>query len=91
MKCLEENTVDTAKEKHLPVVEKTADGFKVSVRSVAHPMEDRHYIEWIEFIVGSKRYMQFFNPGNPPETVFNVPAYQPSAREFCNLHGVWKG
>ena len=91
MKLLVENTVDAAKEKHVPVVEKTADGFKVKVGSVAHPMEEKHYIEWVELIVGDKAYRQFLNPGDAPEAVFNVQADQATAREFCNLHGLWKG
>ncbi|RLB41614.1 MAG: desulfoferrodoxin [Deltaproteobacteria bacterium] len=91
MKLLVENTVDAAKEKHVPVVEKTSEGFKVKVGDVAHPMEEKHYIEWIELIVGDKAYRQFLNPGDAPEAVFNVQADQAAAREFCNLHGLWKG
>ena len=91
MKLLVENTVDAAKEKHVPVVEKRADGLKVKVGSVAHPMEEKHYIEWVELIVGDKAYRQFLNPGDAPEAVFNVQADQATAREFCNLHGLWKG
>ena len=91
MKLLVENTVDAAKEKHVPVVEKTAEGFKVKVGSVAHPMEEKHYIEWVELIVGDKAYRQFLNPGDAPEAVFNVQADSATAREFCNLHGLWKG
>ena len=91
MKLLKENTVDAAKEKHVPIVEKTPEGFKVKVGDVAHPMEEKHYIEWIELIVGDKAYRQFLNPGDAPEAVFNVQADQATAREFCNLHGLWKG
>ncbi|RLB77734.1 MAG: desulfoferrodoxin [Deltaproteobacteria bacterium] len=91
MKLLVENTVDAAKEKHVPVVEKRSEGFKVNVGEVAHPMEEKHYIEWIELIVGDKAYRQFLNPGDAPEAVFNVQADQAAAREFCNLHGLWKG
>lgn len=85
-----ENTVDAAKEKHVPVIEKIDGGYKVSVGSVAHPMEDKHYIEWIELIAGDKAYRQFLNPGDAPEAVFKVDAAQVSAREYCNLHGHWK-
>ena len=91
MKLLEENTVDAAKEKHVPVVEKTSHGFKVKVGSAAHPMEERHFIEWIELIAGDKVYREFLSPGNVPEVVFNIQADQATAREFCNLHGLWKG
>ena len=90
MKLLEENTVDAAKEKHVPVIEKTADGFKVKVGSVAHPMEEKHYIEWIELIAAGKTYRQFLKPGDAPEAVFCIEAAEVTAREHCNLHGLWK-
>ena len=85
-----ENTVDAAQEKHVPVIEKIDGGYKVSVGSVAHPMEDKHYIEWIKLIAGDTAYMQFLNPGDTPEAVFKVDADQVTAREYCNLHGHWK-
>jgi len=91
MKLYKENTVDAAKEKHVPVVEKTADGFKVTVGSVAHPMEDDHYIQWVEILADGKAYRQFLNPGEAPEAMFKVDADQVTAREYCNLHGLWKG
>ncbi|MDR3567762.1 MAG: desulfoferrodoxin [Syntrophobacteraceae bacterium] len=91
MKLFVENTVDAAKEKHVPVIEKTAEGYKVKVGSVAHPMEEKHYIEWIELIVGGKVYRQFMNPGEAPEAVFCVKEDGPVvAKEYCNLHGLWK-
>ncbi|MFH1737379.1 MAG: desulfoferrodoxin [bacterium] len=90
MKHYEENTVDAAKEKHVPVIEKTDSGFKVKVGSVAHPMEDKHYIEWIEVIADGKAYMQFLSPGATPEAVFPIKADAITAREYCNLHGLWK-
>jgi superoxide reductase len=90
MKLIKENTVDAAKEKHVPVVEKTADGFKVKVGSVAHPMEEKHYIEWVEIIVDGKAYRQFLKPGQAPEAVFCIKGDKVNAREYCNLHGLWK-
>ena len=90
MKLLVENTVDAAKEKHVPVIERTDDGIKVTVGSVSHPMEEKHYIEWIELLADGKAYRQFLKPGDPPEAVFCVQAGQVSAREYCNLHGLWK-
>ena len=89
MKLFVENTVDAAKEKHVPVIEKTASGFKVTVGSVPHPMEEKHYIEWIEAIADGKAYRQFLKPGDAPEAVFDVKAEQIAAREYCNLHGLW--
>ena len=86
-----ENTVDAAKEKHVPVVEKTTDGFKVKVGDVPHPMEEKHCIEWVEIIADGKAYRQFLNPGEAPEATFKIDADQVTAREYCNLHGLWKG
>ena len=91
MKRFVENTVDAAKEKHVPVIEKVAGGVKVKVGSVAHPMEEKHWIEWVEIIADGKAYRQFLNPGEAPEATFNVEASQITAREYCNLHGLWKG
>ena len=91
MKLYEENTVDAAKEKHVPVIEKIEGGFKVKVGSVTHPMEEKHYIEWIEVIVDGKAYRQFLKPGEIPEAVFNIEAEKIIAREYCNLHGLWRG
>ena len=88
---LVENTVDAAKEKHVPVVQKVDAGVKVKVGEVAHPMEEKHFIEWVEIIVDGKAYRQFLNPGETPEAVFKVDAEQVTAREYCNLHGLWKG
>jgi len=90
MVLLVENTVDAAKEKHVPVMEKISGGIKVKVGSVAHPMEEKHYIEWIEVIADGKAYIQFLKPGEAPEAVFNVDAKQITVREYCNIHGVWK-
>ena len=90
MALIKENTVDAAKEKHVPVMEKTADGILVKVGSVAHPMEEKHYIEWIELIADGKAYRQFLNPGEKPEALFSVKADQVTVREYCNLHGLWK-
>jgi superoxide reductase len=90
MKLLVEGSVDAAQEKHVPVVEKTATGVKVKVGSVPHPMEEKHYIEWIEVIADGRAYRQFLKPGDVPEATFNIEAGQVTAREYCNLHGLWK-
>ncbi len=90
MKLMAEGTTDGAKEKHVPVVEKTANGYKVSVGSVAHPMEAEHYVEWIELIADGVSYTQFLKPGQAPEAEFCVKADSVTVREYCNLHGLWK-
>lgn len=96
MKLLVENTVDAAKEKHVPVIEKVEGGIKVKVGSVPHPMEEKHYIEWIELIADGKAYREFLKPGQAPEALFCfcekcMPQAQVTAREHCNIHGLWKG
>jgi superoxide reductase len=91
MKLFVENTVDASKEKHVPVIEKTVRGNKVKVGSVPHPMEEKHYIEWIEVIDDAgKAYRQFLKPGDLPEAEFDIKADKVTAREYCNLHGLWK-
>lgn len=90
MNKLDANSVDAAKEKHVPVIEKTANGYKVTIGSVEHPMEEKHYIEWIELIADGKSYIQFLNPGEKPVAEFCVTASTVTAREYCNLHGLWK-
>jgi len=91
MKKIVENTVDAAKEKHVPVIEKTADGYTVSVGAVAHPMEEKHFIEWIELIADGASYRKFLNPGDSPVAKFSLAAAATvTAREYCNLHGLWK-
>jgi superoxide reductase len=92
MKLFQENTVDATKEKHIPVIEKIEGGFRVKVGSVPHPMEDKHYIEWIEAFTDNGRvYRQFLSPGTAPEAVFMIDENKISAREYCNIHGLWKG
>jgi len=83
-------TADQGREKHLPVIEKLNGGIKVKVGSMPHPMEEKHYIEWIEVVTDGKAYRQFLSPGQPPEAVFNVAADNVRAREHCNLHGMWE-
>jgi superoxide reductase len=90
MNLLTANTVDAAKEKHVPVIEKTATGVTVKVGSDPHPMEEKHYIEWIEIIADGKAYRQFLKPGDKPEATFTIQAEKIEAREHCNIHGLWK-
>jgi superoxide reductase len=90
MKQFVENTVDAAKEKHVPVIEQAAEGIKVKVGSVAHPMEEKHYIEWVEVIdAQGKAYRQFLEPGQAPEALFCLKGGAVTAREYCNIHGLW--
>ncbi len=91
MKNLIAKTADECKEKHVPVIEKVDGGIKVKVGSVPHPMEEKHYIEWIEILADGKAYRQFLNPGDAPEAEFSIEANAVTAREHCSIHGLWKG
>jgi superoxide reductase len=90
MQRMTENTVDAAKEKHVPVIESAPGGVQVTVGDVPHPMEEKHYIQWIELVADGKAYRQFLEPGEPPRAFFLVDAEKLTAREYCNLHGLWK-
>ena len=90
MNLLAENTTDAAQEKHVPVIEKVDRGIKVKVGSVPHPMEESHYIEWIQVISGDNAFRRRLKPGDPPEAVFPVEDEHVTVRESCNLHGLWR-
>jgi len=90
MELKEEKTQDEGKEKHVPVIEKTENGVKVKIGSVLHPMEEKHFIEWIEIIADGKSCRKFLKPGDKPEAEFEVKAEKIEAREYCNVHGLWK-
>ncbi|MCQ5376695.1 MAG: desulfoferrodoxin [Candidatus Methanomethylicia archaeon] len=89
MKLMVENTVEASYEKHIPVIEKTAKGFVVKVGSVPHPMEEKHYIEWVEATSRDTVLLKFLKPGEKPEAEFDLPAAPEKAREYCNIHGLW--
>lgn len=90
MELLKEKTEDIGKEKHVPVIEKTATGFKVKIGSIQHPMNEKHYIEWIELIADNKVYRKFLKPGEKPEAGFEMKAEKIEAREYCSIHGLWR-
>ncbi len=92
MDLLEEKSADSATEKHVPVIEKIDGGFKVIIGSTPHPMNDKHFIEWIELLVGDSFYRTYLKPGDAPEAFFSIDAdnKKVSAREYCNIHGLWR-
>ena len=92
MEHLEPGTSDGSAEKHVPVIEKVEGGYKVTIGSVAHPMIDAHYIEFIELICEKcgKVQRKYLKPGDKPETFFKTEAEKVTAREYCNLHGLWQ-
>ena len=90
MELLAEKMEDVGLEKHIPVIEKTEIGYLVKVGSIPHPMEEKHYIEWIELVADGKSCRKFLKPGEKPEAFFEIKAEKVSAREYCNIHGLWK-
>lgn len=91
MTLLAENSVDAATEKHVPIVEKIDGGVTVKVGSVTHPMEEKHYIEWIEVITTDGTVLrQELKAGEAPEATFKFTGEIKAVREYCNLHGLWK-
>lgn len=91
MTHMAENSVDAAKEKHVPVIVVQGDAVTVSVGSVPHPMEDKHFIQWIELTTATKTCRRFLSPGEKPEATFcNTGDNALTARAYCNLHGLWK-
>ena len=90
MELLQDKTEDEGMEKHVPVIEKTSAGVKVKVGSVEHPMEEQHFIEWIELIADGVSHIKFLKPGEKPEAEFCVSGENLSAREYCSVHGLWK-
>ncbi len=91
MTKLEEQTEDAANEKHVPVIKETAGGVEVVVGTTLHPMEDEHYIEFIEVLTEDKVLRQELEPGAEPKAEFAVDKDEiVKAREYCNVHGLWK-
>lgn len=91
MMLLTENSTDAAQEKHVPVVEAVEGGCKVTIGAVPHPMQDNHYIAWIELMADGQVLRRVLNPGDAPEATFCVQATEVAARAYCNLHGLWRG
>jgi len=92
MELMTENSVDASMEKHVPVFNQMADTLNVKVGSIPHPMEESHYIEWIEVIDEDGKVMRkFLKPGGSPEATFCIKTKgKLTVREYCNIHGLWK-
>ena len=90
MELLQAKTADEGKEKHVPVIEVGERGVKVKVGSVPHPMEEKHYIEWVEVVTDGDGCRQFLKPGDKPEAEFDIKSRKVAAREYCNIHGLWQ-
>lgn len=90
MELLIEKMEDEGLEKHVPVIEKIDRGILVKIGSIPHPMEEKHYIKWIEIIADGKIYRKFLKPGDKPEAEFQIEADKIEVREYCNMHGLWR-
>ncbi|MEW5762908.1 MAG: desulfoferrodoxin [Bacillota bacterium] len=87
----QEKTEDAGREKHVPVIEVRENEVVVRVGSVPHPMEEKHYIEWIELTADGVTQRKFLAPGDEPAASFCVRGQNLSARAYCNIHGLWRG
>jgi superoxide reductase len=90
MKLQKENTQGEYAEKHAPVITKNPEGVNIKVGQIEHPMEEKHYIEWIEIFTEKGRSKKFLKPGEKPEANFPVKSEIKGARMYCNIHGLWK-
>jgi superoxide reductase len=90
MKLMDEKTADFTTEKHVPIIERISGGWRVTVGSTLHPMEAQHYIEWIELVAEGRICRKYLKPGDAPTAEFQTPADMVTAREYCNVHGLWK-
>lgn len=92
MLLLEEKTADATVEKHVPLLTGDEKGVKVVVGCTPHPMEEKHYIVWIEVINGPYVNRKYLKPGDKPEAHFYVPKQSNlEVRSYCNIHGLWRG
>ncbi len=84
-------STDAGNEKHLPVVEKAEHGTTIKIGSVPHPMEEKHYIEWIEVFLKNGRVVRIpLHPGDTPEVHFGHSVDDLiEVRAYCNIHGLW--
>jgi len=92
MTLLEEKTEDEGQEKHVPIIEISGNKAKVKVGSIPHPMEEAHYIQFIQLLIDENIYTKYLKPRQLPEAEFEIPTNykEISAREYCNIHGLWK-
>lgn len=90
MELLSPKSEDTGFEKHLPVVETKGNTVTVKIGSIPHPMEEAHFIEWIEVITDNQTYKKFLKPGEEAIAIFEITDTINQVRCYCNLHGLWQ-
>lgn len=93
MSELEASTADSTTEKHVPFILKTESGYVVKVgETVDHPMMDAHFIQWIELHTSNCVYRRYLSQEDSPQAEFQIghDVEIICAKEYCNLHGLWK-
>ena len=92
IELLNAKTADTSVEKHVPVVNIDGENVEVVVGSTSHPMEEKHYIEYIILETEKGAYVRYLNPGEEPKANFTIQKDEKvkAVYEYCNIHGLWK-
>ena len=92
MKEIVPGTVDASLEKHVPVFEVKDNVVYVTVGAVAHPMEEKHFIEWISLQTNAGNQRKVLTPGSEPKAAFAICEGETveAVYAYCNLHGFWK-
>jgi superoxide reductase len=90
MNLMKEKTEEEGNEKHIPVILENEEGVNIKVGSVEHPMTPEHHIEWIEISTENGESKKFLTPDDKPEANFPVKNKNIKAREYCNIHGLWR-
>ena len=85
-------TVEASREKHIPVATVEGNTVKVAVGSVAHPMAEEHYIEWVYVQTDKGGQRKCLKPGEAPVAKFAITDDEKpiAVYAYCNLHGLWK-
>lgn len=86
----EKGIAEEGNEKHVPIIKNLKTKVRIRVGSKEHPMSPEHHIEFIEILADGKIYRKHLKPGDKPYAEFCIKAATIVAREYCNLHGLWK-
>lgn len=85
------NTIDAAREKHVPSISRTDNGISVQIGSVEHPMNEQHHIEWIEMVKDNCVTRKYLASTDKPFAEFKCcNTKDVMIRAYCNLHGLWE-
>lgn len=90
MELLKEKEKEEGQEKHRPVINIKNEEIEVKVGEILHPMEENHFIEWVEVFVKDRAYRRFLKPGEEPIVSFSIKDKPERVRIYCNIHGLWR-